>query len=323
LRDHGHTLLSRLGKQSRETFAMLAGLDNNDNKDGFVLDWQDRFEVADSGVSNLRPLSLLANLQQDILMLDESATQQTTAGRLSAALGAQMQLDLEDSALVDGHSTKADISERGNSLSKNNLDSNNSNTSHWFSDDRLQDKRYEQARQWPLSQYDNSLSIHSCHSLQRQLEILRGMIGRWLNEPNDDGSARHVSDIVVLLPDVERHHELISSVFVSGEGQDGLTLPAKVTGVVDKSIRQLWEAIRGFYSLLGSDSARFEAAEVFDWLMLPPLYESLGLTHEQMSRACDLLAQAGFVRGFDEAHFQQTLDTSDYDYRFSFAYALD
>nr|WP_317199409.1 exodeoxyribonuclease V subunit gamma [uncultured Psychrobacter sp.] len=320
LRDHGHTLLSRLGKQSRETFAMLAGLDNNDNKDGFVLDWQDKFEVV---VSNLRPLSLLANLQQDILMLDESATQQTTAGRLSAALGAQMQLDLDDSALVDEHSIKADVSKSGHSLSQNNLDSNDSNSNNWFSDDRLQDKRYEQARQWPLSQYDNSLSIHSCHSLQRQLEILRGMIGRWLNEPNDDGSARHVSDIVVLLPDVERHHELISSVFVSGEGQDGLTLPAKVTGVVDKSIRQLWEAIRGFYGLLGSDSARFEAAEVFDWLMLPPLYESLGLTHEQMSRACDLLAQAGFVRGFDEAHFQQTLDTSDYDYRFSFAYALD
>lgn len=57
--------------------------------------------------------------------------------------------------------------------------------------------------------------------------------------------------------------------------------------------------------------------------MLPPLYESLGVTHEQMSRACELLQQAGFVRGFDEAHLQQTLDTQDYDYRFSFTYALD
>jgi len=297
-RDYGHTLLSRLGKQSRETFAMLASLSGNEDKNGFTLDWQDKFDVdaPKTDVQAERPLSLLAHLQQDVLMLDESATQQTTAGRLSAALSTQLQ-------------------DSKNSLS-NNADS-------LYSDEHLKGKRYEQTRQWQLSQYDNSLSIHSCHNLQRQLEILRGMIGRWLNEPNEDGSTRHLSDIVVLLPDVDRHHELINSVFVNGEGQDGLTLPAKVTGVVDKSIRQLWEAIRGFYGLLGSESARFEAAEVFDWLMLPPLYESLGLTHEQMSRACELLEQAGFVRGFDEAHLQQTLDVDDYDYRFSFAHALD
>ncbi|SLJ84679.1 exodeoxyribonuclease V subunit gamma [Psychrobacter sp. DAB_AL43B] len=311
LRDYGHTLLSRLGKQSRETFAMLASLSGNEDKNGFKLNWQDKFDVGyqqipETESESEHPLSLLANLQQDVLMLDESATPQTTAGRLSAALSKQMQMD----------SSNNDVSEE-NSLSENN------DSDLWYSDVTLKGKRYEQSRQWQLSQYDNSLSIHSCHNLQRQLEVLRGMIGRWLNESNEDGSTRHLSDIVVLLPDVDRHHELINSVFVNGEGQDGLTLPAKVTGVVDKSIRQLWEAIRGFYGLLGSDSARFEAAEVFDWLMLPPLYESLGLTHEQMSRACDLLEQAGFVRGFDEAHLQQTLDTQDYDYRFSFAHALD
>ena len=53
------------------------------------------------------------------------------------------------------------------------------------------------------------------------------------------------------------------------------------------------------------------------------LYESFGLTHEQMSRGCDLLVEAGFIRGFDEQHLKQTLDTNDYDYRFSFAQALD
>ena len=312
LRDHGHTLLSRLGKQSRETFAMLAGLSGNESQKDFELVWQDKFDEdkqsVDSG-NSAQPLSLLAHLQQDVLMLDESATQQTTAGRLSAALGAQMSPNSKESAkeLED----------------KNSLSSNKNEDNDWYDDATLEGKRNQQLRQWQLSQYDNSLSIHSCHNLQRQLEVLRGMIGRWLNEPSDSGRPRHLSDIVVLLPDVDRHHELINSVFVNGEGQDGLTLPAKVTGVVDKSIRQLWEAIRGFYGLLGSDTARFEVAEVLDWLMLPPLYESLGLTHEQMRRACDLLEQAGFVRGFDEAHLQQTLDAQDYDYRFSFAYALD
>lgn len=325
LREYGHTLLSRLGKQSRETFAMLASLDSNDNKDNFKLIWQDKFDFeSESSIFESKPsqpMSLLAHLQQDVLMLDESATQQTTAGRLSAALNKQLTLDLE---------TQEDDK---NSLSNENTLNRNiaQSQSDWFSDETLNNKQFEQARQWQLSQYDNSLSIHSCHSLQRQLEVLRGMIGRWLNDSDphktadstNDSGTRHLSDIVVLLPDVERHHDSINSVFVNGKGQDGLTLPAKVTGVVDKSIRQLWEAISGFYNLLGSDTARFESATVLDWLMLPPLYESLGLTHEQMSRACDLLEQAGFVRGFDEAHLQQTLEVEDYDYRFSFAHALD
>ncbi|TXD97811.1 exonuclease V subunit gamma [Psychrobacter frigidicola] len=324
LRDYGHTLLSRLGKQSRETFAMLASLSGNEDKDDFKLVWEDRFDVEENprtvnairtNKNTERPLSLLAHLQQDVLMLDESATQQATSGRVSAALGTQMALDLN---------TEQDYK---NSLSNHKgyqiLKDNEPLETEWYSDDTLKNKYYEQPRQWQLSQYDNSLSIHSCHNLQRQLEVLRGMIGRWLNDTNNDGNTRHLSDIVVLLPDVDRHHDLITSVFVTGKGQDGLSLPAKVTGVVDKSIRQLWEAISGFYGLLGSDTARFESAEVLDWLMLPPLYESLGLTHEQMSRGCDLLEQAGFVRGFDEAHLQHSLDAQDYDYRFSFVYALD
>lgn len=332
LREHGHALLSRLGKQSRETFAMLAGLSGNEFHEDIVIDWQDRFteedepqslaysspganaiydtnyEATNTWEDDLPKDSLLARLQNDVLMLDEAATQQATAGRVSQALGEQLQMNFAEPFTETEAEAEAEAE---------------AETEQWHSDSILQQKRFVKHREWQVSDQDNSLSIHACHSLQRQLEILRGMIGRWLNERNPDGSKRHVSDIVVLLPDVDRHHTLINSVFVDGKGQDGLTLPAKVTGVVDTSIRQLWEAISGFYRLLGSESARFEAPEVLDWLMLPPLYESFGLTHEQMSRGCDLLTQAGFVRGFDERHLQQSLDTHDYDYRFSFAHALD
>lgn len=42
-----------------------------------------------------------------------------------------------------------------------------------------------------------------------------------------------------------------------------------------------------------------------------------------MNRACELLTQAGFIRGFDEAHLRQTLNHADDDYRYTFAYALE
>nr|WP_227680705.1 exodeoxyribonuclease V subunit gamma [Psychrobacter proteolyticus] len=310
LRDYGHSLLSRLGKQSRDAFAMLANLSGNEQYDDALVEWQDNFddtlsigsnhgvaaEYIDDANSAQNSPSLLKRLQNDVLMLDEQSTQQATAATVSQAVSKQLEPSFDEE--------KPETA--------------------WYEDEALENKRFEKDRFWAISSQDNSLSIHSCHSLQRQLEVLRIMIGRWLNEPIKPGEKkRHISDIVVLLPDVERHHALIGSIFVNGKGQDGLTLPAKVTGVVDADIRQLWEAIIGFYKLLGSHSARFKAAEVLDWLMLPPLFESFGLTHEQMSRGCDLLVEAGFIRGFDELHLKQTLDSNDYDYRFSFAQALD
>ena len=310
LRDYGHSLLSRLGKQSRDAFAMLANLSGNEQYDDALVEWQDNFddtlsigsnhgvaaEYIDDAISAQNSPSLLKRLQNDVLMLDEQSTQQATAATVSQAVSKQLEPSFDEE--------KPETA--------------------WYEDEALENKRFEIDRFWAISSQDNSLSIHSCHSLQRQLEVLRIMIGRWLNEPIKLGEKkRHISDIVVLLPDVERHHALIGSIFVNGKGQDGLTLPAKVTGVVDADIRQLWEAIIGFYKLLGSHNARFEAAEVLDWLMLPPLFESFGLTHEQMSRGCDLLVEAGFIRGFDELHLKQTLDSNDYDYRFSFAQALD
>ncbi|WP_201590420.1 exodeoxyribonuclease V subunit gamma [Psychrobacter sp. Pi2-51] len=310
LRDYGHSLLSRLGKQSRDAFAMLANLSGNEQYDDALVEWQDNFddtlsigsnhgvaaEYIDDASSAQNSPSLLKRLQNDVLMLDEQSTQQATAATVSQAVSKQLEPSFDEAKPATA----------------------------WYEDEALENKRFEIDRFWAISSQDNSLSIHSCHSLQRQLEVLRIMIGRWLNEPIRLGEKkRHISDIVVLLPDVERHHALIGSIFVNGKGQDGLTLPAKVTGVVDADIRQLWEAIIGFYKLLGSHSARFEAAEVLDWLMLPPLFESFGLTHEQMSRGCDLLVEAGFIRGFDELHLKQTLDSNDYDYRFSFAQALD
>lgn len=325
LRDYGHTLLSRLGKQSRETFAMLAGLSGNEYSHDFQLSWQDQFDIADAALDTAaaQAPSLLQHLQQDVLMLNDAGTTEALAGQVSGALGQQL-ADQENSASQNSLSkNKADIDEN----SDPNTDAVSVNTSSHdpslYSDSTLKNKQYQQPRRWQLSHYDNSLSIHSCHNLQRQLEVLRSMIAHWLNQKNPDGSTRHLSDIVVLLPDVDRHHDLINSVFVDGRGQDGFYLPAKVTGVVDKSIWQLWQAISSFYTLLGSDTARFEATQVLDWLMLPPLYESLGLTHEQMSRGCEMLERAGFIRGFDEGHLKQTLDAEDYDYRFSFSHALD
>ncbi len=275
LKDYGHTLLSRFGKQSREVFAMLADLSGND--DNQVI-WEDKF------IENDNPTTLLAQLQQDILMLSEQDTEKKVEEIIQEI----------------------------------------------YQNPRSPDRQ----RLWQINQLDNSLSIHACHSMVRQLEVLRSMLIGWLNYTDTPYYPNHIqeipkdhqrslSDILVLLPNIEEQQAVIESIFPKGIGTDGYSLPAKVTGVVSKEINQLWSAIKGFFTLLNQTGSRFEKTQVFDWLMLPPLFESYGLTHEQMARGCELLGQAGFVRGFDEHHLQQTLHESDDDYRFSFVYALE
>ena len=162
LRDYGHSLLSRLGKQSRDAFAMLANLSGNEQYDDSLVEWQDNFDdtlsvgfddefsaqyIDDSNTQN-NP-SLLRRLQNDVLMLDEQSTQKATAATVSQAVSQQVELSFDEEKQETA----------------------------WYEDEALENKRFEKDRFWAISSQDNSLSIHSCHSLQRQLEVLRIMIG--------------------------------------------------------------------------------------------------------------------------------------------------
>lgn len=299
LKDYGHVLLSRLGKESRETFAMLADMSGGDyyyEKEGvnrrfyetyrtpkdWQVDWQDDF------VSPVQESeSLLNQLKSDILMLEDGeATKQWWQQELVSAF--------KDSAFWEQKvKTKSQL---------------------------ILPLGLGETDQQPRLP---SLSIYACHSLKRQLEVARMIIARYLNEPNSDGSYRKLSDIVVYLPEVEAAEDLIRLVFNNDVGMDGLSLPAKITGTASREVDSLMSAISGFYRLLGAKNARFYREDVYEWLMTPALYESLDLDFETVNRACQLLDAAGFRRGFDAEHLAMTLDEADLDYRYSFSYALD
>lgn len=291
LRDYGHSLLSRMGKQSREVFALLADMAGNEidntpltqgdnqihhhSKRQFTISWHDDF------VDTTANHSLLAQLQHDILMLEENHSQQQ-AQNLATQTWQQLYQQFY-------HQQTA--------------------------------KHYQPNRHWQINLNDNSLRIHSCHSLQRQLEVLRGEIIHWLNQPPDKtADKKQLADILILLPNLEQHQNIVQAVFPDGVGTDGYHLPARLTGVAPNSVSHLWQAIIGFYQL---SHQRFNAQQVFDWLMLPELHQTYGLSYEQMQRGCDLLVQAGFIRGINEAHLQQGLHPNDTDTRFCFSYALD
>ncbi|MDO4426663.1 MAG: exodeoxyribonuclease V subunit gamma [Moraxella sp.] len=267
LKDYGHGLLSRLGKASRDTFAMLAELSGGADEGAYQLDWQDDFNEFET-----TPKTLLNALKKDILMLEESDVSVHLAGAFEG----------------DFWQT---LSEKKAAL-----------------------------KSWQFSLNDDSLKVHNCHSLKRELEVARLLIGRWLNEPAYDGKKRQLSDVAIMMPDVESEKQLIASVFGASVSADGLYLPAKITGVANETVMALWRAILGVYEL---GFGRLYAADFFEWLLSPVCYESFGMTHAMAQRGCELLERAGFVRGLDERHLTESLHPEDKDYRRTLAYALD
>lgn len=267
LKDYGHGLLSRLGKASRDTFAMLAELSGGADEGAFQLTWQDDFNEFETA-----PKTLLTALKKDILMLEESD--------------------------VSAHLAKAFDADFWQTLSE----------------------KKAALKPWQFSLEDDSLRVHNCHSLKRELEVARLLIGRWLNEPTHDGKKRQLSDVAIMMPDVEGEKQLIASVFGASVSADGLYLPAKITGVANETVMALWRAILGVYEL---GFGRLYAADFFEWLMSPFCYESFGMTHAMAQRGCELLEMAGFVRGLDERHLAESLHPEDKDYRRTLAYALD
>ncbi len=270
-KDYGHALLSRLGKSSRETFAMLAELSGGEDSGVVQVVWHDVFDEP-------KATSLLSALKQDILMLDDVAVQTYWGDNLGN--------NVPDDRLF--------VSNLAKDMGQNNKPN----------------------KVFDFNFNDTSLQIHNCHNLKRELEIARIKIAEWLN----GDSSRKLSDVVVMLPNIDDNHELIRAVFGQGEGIDGLTLPANITGVTDEAVDELWQAIVGIYKLYQS---RFYREDFYQWLMTPSVYENFGLSFDMAYRASELLTQAGFVRGFDEYHLKQNLHKDDNDYRRTLAFALD
>ena len=176
-----------------------------------------------------------------------------------------------------------------------------------------------QEHSYPLDPKDQSIQIHVCHSTLRQLEVLKEQLIHWLAQGTLE-QPRRPSDILVLTPHLTEIEPLIRSVFPHIPHQDSIHVPAKIAGVTQLDVENAWRAILG---RIEWSQGRFSIEDFSDWLTLEATQLRYGLDVQNTERMLELLIQAGFKRGFDAEHLQQTLSEGDQDFRFSFKFALD
>ncbi|PWF33439.1 exonuclease V subunit gamma, partial [Yersinia pestis] len=102
--------------------------------------------------------------------------------------------------------------------------------------------------------------------------------------------------------------------------KDNLYLPIQIAGVSRLDVSNAWRAVLGRIQWV---RRRFSIEDFADWLSLNATQQRYGLDYRQVERMLQLLTDAGFKRGLDQQHLQQSLSAGDEDYRFSFKFALD
>jgi len=138
---------------------------------------------------------------------------------------------------------------------------------------------------------DDSLKVHSCHSFLREIEILQDALLAFFHE----NPLVHPSDVLVMIPDIERYAPFIQAVF-SIPSDDSRWLPFTIA---DRGILHESGLIDTFFKLLDLAGSRFGASEVIDILETAAVRSKFFLAEEDLVLIHHWVRETGIRWGID------------------------
>ncbi|MDY0132143.1 MAG: exodeoxyribonuclease V subunit gamma [Desulforegulaceae bacterium] len=142
-----------------------------------------------------------------------------------------------------------------------------------------------------ISLNDNSIRIHSCHGPMREMEVLKDNILYIL----DTDKNIQLSDIIVMIPDIEKYSPYIKSVF--GRSNDNYKL---TFSIADRSFKSENKGLDSFLKLAGIFTTRFEASVVIDLLEDKFIHQKFGLNEEEVEKIKQWALKLNISWGLDE-----------------------
>jgi|WetSurSiteA1Bulk_404760.scaffolds.fasta_scaffold00165_3 exodeoxyribonuclease V gamma subunit len=114
---------------------------------------------------------------------------------------------------------------------------------------------------------DDSISIHSCHSRMREVEVLKNQLLHALEQDPD----LQLRDMVVIAPDIQDYESFITAVFSDIQH-----------AIADRSLRLSNHALDAFIRFLSVSQSRFGWQTVLDLLEQAVVYPSFGLSEADL-----------------------------------------
>jgi exodeoxyribonuclease V gamma subunit len=126
-----------------------------------------------------------------------------------------------------------------------------------------------------VSNRDDTVQIHSCHSTMREIEILHdNLLSMFQADPN-----LHPRDVVVMAPDIERYTSYVHAVF-DAQADETLRIPFSVS---DQRARRGSSVIDAFFSLFDLKESRLSASDVMRCLEYTAIREAFGLSENDIT----------------------------------------
>ena len=136
---------------------------------------------------------------------------------------------------------------------------------------------------------DDSISIHSCHSPMREVEVLRDQILAMLaNDPE-----LTPKDIVVMMPDVNAYSPYIQAVFSHRHHYIDFSIS-------DRSAAQEFPILLSFLSLMSLTHLRKGASELFSLLEVPAIMAQFELDTKHIESLKRWIDESGIRQGLGD-----------------------
>lgn len=142
-----------------------------------------------------------------------------------------------------------------------------------------------------LDPADRSVSIHLCHSPQREVEVLQD---RLLQMMASDPTLSP-REIIVMVADIDAYTPFIQAVF--GNAPSDRYLPFSIS---DRRASQAHPALQAFISLLSLPDSRFTSEEVLALLEVPALANRFTIDEEGLKRLRHWVEESGIRWGLDD-----------------------
>ncbi len=141
---------------------------------------------------------------------------------------------------------------------------------------------------------DGSMTLESCHSRLREVEVLADRLLRWFAED----PTLHPEDVVVLTPDIEAYSPLVAAVFGARAGENP-PIPYKIA---DRSEGATNAAARSLLLGLRLLPGRLKASAVLDFFQTEPVLHRFGVRAADLERIFEWVKSSGIRWGADGRH---------------------
>ncbi len=141
---------------------------------------------------------------------------------------------------------------------------------------------------------DTSISIHSCHSPMREMEVLHDqLVARFEKDPSLDAR-----DVVVMAPDIELYAPAIEAVFSSSRDDR----PRIDYSIVDRSVANVSRLIQAYSQLINMMSGRMSTSVVLDLLEHDCIRDCFDIAEEDLPLVSKWAIESGIRWGVDDKH---------------------